>query len=81
MWVSGDGPLALVLIFFFTNQATFPGPYSSVVPVLLVQNVLEPRFWLFREPLFPGHLFWFTLECPGILLSLFSSLTPSSSLS
>lgn len=68
MWDSGDGPLS-----FACTLSVFPVPLSSVVPMPLLRNVPEARFWLPCELLLLGCVFWLCLLswCP------LSSLLPS----
>lgn len=68
MWDSGDGPLS-----FACTLSVFPVPLSSVVPIPLLRNVPEARFWMPHELLLLGRLFWLRLLswCP------LSSLLPS----
>lgn len=68
MWDSGNGSLS-----FACTLSVFPVPLSSVVPIPLLWNVLEARFWMPHELLLLGRLFWLRLLswCP------LSSLLPS----
>lgn len=54
--------------------SAFPVPFPALVPVALLRNVLETRFWLPGELLLLAFYFGPT-SCPGVLSALVSSLT------